>query len=462
MGVFEALSVKNKEPKSIDLSVDTIISLSEPETQRRLINPVSQLISQIVNFAAVYTVYHVMNDLVPAPNMLIWVIAAIITLFLTTMAQFIVFFIKPHQTELFTLWIKFDRRIAISNEILAMLTIFLLLPFSHESQRIFATAYFVGYIPMTIFADPGNVTMNRIAIILVIGSFTIFLAIYGNEIENILSALVFAYGCFLFYAVGNIHHIIEKSVLAQSKSDQLTKQLELSLKQTAMERDAKTRFIAAASHDLGQPLQAVNLFSEQFANAQDDISRTRAASAVLRAVAATQNILSHMLNHLRLEADSVTPHLQPTNIFNAVQSVVEQYSGFAAKEKYKLKIVGKAVILNTDPTLFERALGNLIQNAITHSGGNKILICCRIRDRAQQIFVVDNGVGIKPEEREIIFEDYYQGSNSRSITAGGFGLGLSSVRRLAFILGGNAFLYPLWKNGAAFCLTLPIKEKRSK
>ncbi len=236
-----------------------------PETQNRLFNPLSQLMSQGVNLAAVYLINHVMTNLVPPDRMQIWIIFAVITLIVTTGTQWLVLLIKPGQDELYEKWQTFDRRIAILNELLLMATIFLLLPFSHMEQRIFATAYVVGYIPMTIFADPGNVTMNRIATVLALGSFAVFLVIYGNGVEQVLALVVVAYGCFLFYAVGNIHRIITKSVAAQWEAERLSKELQLALIETAAERDAKTRFISTASHDLGQPLQAAKLFSEQVA-----------------------------------------------------------------------------------------------------------------------------------------------------------------------------------------------------
>jgi signal transduction histidine kinase len=107
----------------------------------------------------------------------------------------------------------------------------------------------------------------------------------------------------------------------------------------------------------------------------------------------------------------------------------------------------------------ERALGNLVHNAILHSGGKRILIGARRRGRdAVRLWVIDDGVGVQRGDTRHIFDDYYRGLNSRAAARSGFGLGLSSVRRIAGIMGGEAGLDPRWARGAAFYLQFPGHE----
>ncbi|MBK7162409.1 MAG: HAMP domain-containing histidine kinase [Sphingomonadales bacterium] len=384
--------------------------------------------------------------------MQIWIIFAVITLIVTTGTQWLVLLIKPGQDELYEKWQTFDRRIAILNELLLMATIFCCFPFLHMEQRIFATAYVVGYIPMTIFADPGNVTMNRIATVLALGSFAVFLVIYGNGVEQVLALVVVAYGCFLFYAVGNIHRIITKSVAAQWEAERLSKELQLALIETAAERDAKTRFISTASHDLGQPLQAAKLFSEQVAEAHNQVALQRARSGLDWAITSAQQMLSHMLNHMRLEADAVTPYPKAFDLSEVIQRIGHQYSALASQHDIHIKTMSAKGTIFTDIVLLERAIGNLVHNAILHSGGHRILIGGRKKGGAWNIWVIDNGVGVEEKDAASIFDEYTQASNSKSQVKVGFGLGLSSVKRLAKLLGGGALLDPRWTNGAAFCI----------
>jgi signal transduction histidine kinase len=113
--------------------------------------------------------------------------------------------------------------------------------------------------------------------------------------------------------------------------------------------------------------------------------------------------------------------------------------------------------------LFERALGNLVSNAIAHSGATRIVIGAR-RSRESsgghiRIWVIDNGCGIARVDAGRIFDDYYRGLDSQAVVKGGFGLGLSSVRRIAALMGGAAGLDQRWLGGAAFFLKFPLATR---
>jgi signal transduction histidine kinase len=166
-------------------------------------------------------------------------------------------------------------------------------------------------------------------------------------------------------------------------------------------------------------------------------------------------MLSDMLNHMRLEADAVTPYPKAVNVGEIIQRMAHQFSALADQNDIRVKVVTAKGMILTDMVLLERAIGNLMQNAIVHSGANRILLGTRKKGAAWHIWVIDNGVGIEPQDAATIFEDYAQASNSKSPVKGGFGLGLSSVRRLAKLLGGEALLDPRWYKGAAFCIALP-------
>ena len=113
-----------------------------------------------------------------------------------------------------------------------------------------------------------------------------------------------------------------------------------------------------------------------------------------------------------------------------------------------------------DPALLDRAIGNLVHNAIVHSGATKLLMGCRHAGAQRlRLYVVDNGVGIGSMDAKHIFQDFYRGSDSRERVKTGFGLGLSSVRRIAELMGGSAGLDPRWIHGAAFYLEFSTQCK---
>ena len=177
-----------------------------------------------------------------------------------------------------------------------------------------------------------------------------------------------------------------------------------------------------------------------------------------------------MLNHLRLEADAVQPLLSQVEMGQCFSRLKTQYQPMAHNEGLALRAArdrgrdkGRdARQLWLDPALLDRALGNLVHNAIVHSGASKLLMFCRSAGAQRlRIYVVDNGVGIGSIDAKHIFQDFYRGSDSRERVKTGFGLGLSSVRRIAELMGGRAGLDPRWIHGSAFYMEFGMEISRS-
>ena len=113
-------------------------------------------------------------------------------------------------------------------------------------------------------------------------------------------------------------------------------------------------------------------------------------------------------------------------------------------------------IVQTDPSLLQRALGNLVNNAIIHSGGSRVLVGMKSAGPERiRFWVLDDGAGVPVADRERIFDDYFQSQSQGTFRKGGFGLGLASVRRIASLLGGHAALDAKRHHGSAFYIELP-------
>jgi signal transduction histidine kinase len=163
-----------------------------------------------------------------------------------------------------------------------------------------------------------------------------------------------------------------------------------------------------------------------------------------------------MLNHLRLEADAVEPHSSWIDLHACFNRHRTQYLPMAVQEGIGLRVARCRFKLYLDPALLDRAIGNLINNAIVHSGAHKILVGCRRAGASRvRIYVIDDGVGIGSADAKHVFQDFYRGSDSRARSNSGFGLGLSSVRRIADLMDGTAALDQRWIHGAAFYLEFP-------
>jgi signal transduction histidine kinase len=160
---------------------------------------------------------------------------------------------------------------------------------------------------------------------------------------------------------------------------------------------------------------------------------------------------------MRLEADAVRPNLRPVHLGSALSSISRQFEPEAAANGVTIKVAVSSKTVLVDGALLDRAISNLLANALIHAGARTILLGVKsVRRESARIYVIDDGVGVSPKDASVIFEDYTQGDITHSKVRGGFGLGLASVRRIARLLGGGAGLNGQWKSGAAFFIELPL------
>lgn len=218
-------------------------------------------------------------------------------------------------------------------------------------------------------------------------------------------------------------------------------------------RDAKTRFIASASHDLQQPLQAAALFFENAVATGDAAARAQAVTGARAAFASTQGLIRQMLDHLRLEAGAVRARREDVALGPLIAAVAAEHEPAARRAGMRLIALPCRLVASADAALLRRALGNLVANAVRHAAGERVLIGARTSADTVTLWVIDDGRGVSAVDAARLFEDYAQGSDNA--TRGGFGLGLASVRRSARLMGGDAALDPRWTGGAAFGVTLP-------
>jgi signal transduction histidine kinase len=314
----------------------------------------------------------------------------------------------------------------------------------------------IGCIPTQIVCSPENPVATRSGILTVLGSLSLFLVTRDALLARLAAAYVVGFAAVMFVLSAVISRTVGETVRARLASEAAAERLDRMLGEVAAQRDAKTQFIASASHDLGQPLQAVALFFDQTLRAPSGAIREAAVEGVRTALASADSLLSHMLSHLRLEADAVVPYPSQVQLRGMLERVAASYRPSAEAAGMVLRVAAHAVTASLDPTLLERALGNLIHNAITHSRGRRVLLAARRRgaDRVR-IWVIDDGVGIGRIDGKHIFDDYFQGARDLGAPRGGFGLGLASARRLALLMDGVAELEPRWRGGAAFYLEFP-------
>ena len=364
---------------------------------------------------------------------------------------------RPSAHERVVLWRWVATAIILGSHVACLGVIWFVLPRASTTAQLMISLFIVTCIPTQLICSPESVVANRSGVVTVLGSLALFLVTRDVFLERLAAIYVFVFAGALFVLSNILSRTVQDTVAARLASDAAALKLDRMLGEVAAQRDASTKFIASASHDLGQPLQAVALFFDQSLRAPPGVLRDAAIDGVRNALTAAEELLSHMLGHLRLEADAVEPHRSRVNLPALLRRVAARHAPAVREAGVSLVVAAHALTLALDPSLTERALGNLIHNAVTHSRGRRVLLAARRHGpSAVRIWVIDDGVGVGRIDAKHIFEDYYQGSNEHGRARGGFGLGLASVRRLAALMDGVAGLDPRWRRGAAFYLEFPI------
>ena len=221
---------------------------------------------------------------------------------------------------------------------------------------------------------------------------------------------------------------------------------------------SKSRFFAAANHDLRQPLHSLGLFATALRNGSVDESGRKMIDQILQCTESLEQLFDNLLDISRLDAGQVEVKREvvPVNaVFDRLRSTFAQ----PAQEKgLKLTVRRSKALLATDPTLLFRILSNLVSNAIRYSDDGGVLVACRRRARSVSIEVWDSGLGIPEEQHERVFEEFYQLNNPSRDRSRGLGLGLATVRRIAQLLDHPLKLRSTPGRGTKFAIEVPLAD----
>ncbi|MBP2316483.1 ATP-binding response regulator [Azospirillum soli] len=243
-----------------------------------------------------------------------------------------------------------------------------------------------------------------------------------------------------------------------------TKHLEDELrraKETAERADrAKTQFLAAASHDLRQPIQAAALYAELLRRHAEKIGVADLFELLQASIASLHSMLNGLLDLSRLEAGVVEPAPVNFDPDPLLFRLVSEFRAEAQSQKVELRCRPFGQPILTDPQMLDRILRNLVSNAIKHGAssgsGGAVLIACRRRADHAEFQVWDNGPGIPPEHLDTIFEEFHQLNNPERSSTKGFGLGLSIVARMARLLGLRVGVRSVVGRGSLFTVSVPL------
>jgi len=219
---------------------------------------------------------------------------------------------------------------------------------------------------------------------------------------------------------------------------------------------AKSRFLAAASHDLRQPVQALAFFVGALRGHKLPARSTAIVDHIDASLASMHGLFSSILDMSRLDAGLVKARLEPVPLAPLLARLCRELEGEAAAKGVKLAFAPTGLAVISDASLLERILRNLVGNAVRYTRSGGVLVGARRAGAdAVRLEVWDTGPGIAEAEREAIFEEFYQLANANRDRAEGLGLGLAIVRRLAGLLDHGLSVDSRLGRGAVFRLTAP-------
>ncbi len=403
-------------------------------TQRRLtINGLAALINTLAGFAFAWFGY---AGYPPAVNRLIWGGFSILLFayWIGTMAVAFATRNGPMRD-----WTR-ARNILEAGVFLGVNGVtFLFMPYGTPELQLVTLLFSSSYCAATILSAADNDLLIRSRILIVMGGLAAVCVWERVPLWPFLTAYIIILTAVLL----TFHGLVQRTFTSLRKARV----------EAEAGRDARTRFLQAATHDFGQPLQAARLFHEQAVRAQSPQHREAATLAARAAFESMERLLNAILDHLRLSSDATVARRDRIEVAPLFLKLAAQYGVAAGADGIDLGVLPTRAAVIGDPHLCERVIGNFIDNAIRHSSAQRVRIGARRSppDRFR-LFVIDDGVGLGDGATASLFDDYVQGAVRGE---GGFGLGLASAARAARAMGGSVGIEPRWRGGTQFFLELP-------
>ncbi len=224
---------------------------------------------------------------------------------------------------------------------------------------------------------------------------------------------------------------------------------------------SKTRFLAAASHDVLQPLNAALLLMSTLSTVQSTAEGTRLCRQVEHSLETMDTLLRNLLYMSRLDAGDVRPHWQTVSLDMLFDSIASDFQPIAQVRNLELRVRRTGLHVWSDPTMLRRTIQNIVANALRYTRQGGALLTAGRRGEKVHIRIADTGIGIEPERFKDIFVEFQrcgQGPDDLDGSSAGLGLGLAIVERMVNTLDINLTLNSRIGYGSCFSLTLPFEQ----
>ncbi len=239
----------------------------------------------------------------------------------------------------------------------------------------------------------------------------------------------------------------------EQKIANATQQLQQQKEAAEAANQAKSRFLAAASHDLRQPLHAIELFAAALRQRVQGQEARELGDKLGQAIASMDALFSTLLDIYRLDSGALQPEKRAFSIGELFAGLEEEFRIDALRRGLRLRVVPSAKVALSDPLLVRRIVANLLVNALRYTTQGTVLLACRGDPAGLRVEVRDSGPGIDEAEQENIFREFYRVADGTSER--GMGLGLTIVARLAELLQASVQVRSRPGRGSVFSVILP-------
>jgi signal transduction histidine kinase len=306
---------------------------------------------------------------------------------------------------------------------------------------------------------------------------------HGGAVSNTVALLAIVASVAYFIGARNVHRLLteslklsfenlalrreaeEKSALLETALQDLKRRevaLDAARRSAEQANAAKTRFLAAASHDLRQPMHALGLLLATLAQKVRNPQNAQLLGQIESSVDAVDSMLNSLLDISKLDAGVVQPNVAPVDLDILLQRLNAEHQPIAKLTGNELRVRSTSAVGLSDAAMLQRILGNLVSNALRYTSHGRVLVCARARGQSVRIDVYDTGPGIPAEALDDIFLEFHQLGNPERDRRKGLGLGLAIVKRLTSLLDHRIEVRSIVGKGSRFSVTLPVSAQSGR
>jgi signal transduction histidine kinase len=354
-----------------------------------------------------------------------------------------------------------------------------------HSREVFISGCIWGMAPW-VFLPANNMALAAVLTLFILGKFTmgmISMVVSKRAVTNYVvpmalglsSALVWrgdamhvflgcasvAYAASMLVFSRRLHQMLTDALVVRFEREALAEQLSEQVAITQRASNDKTRFFAAASHDLRQPLHAIALFGAVLDKELTGRAEHTHAARLMDAVHALSVSLDTMLDVSQLDAGVIKPEKRPVPLSATLEALNQMFAVRANQKGLELRVRASRLWVHTDPQLLQRMLSNLIENALKFTTQGGVIVTARVRKEVVWLDVRDSGMGIAADNIDSIFDEFYQVGNAGRDRTQGLGIGLALVRRLSRLLGHPVQVSSRVGKGSRFRVILPMAPEPS-